>query len=465
MIDVLPPTLRRILTETRELERAYLVGGGVRDWLLGVPCKDLDVEVFGVDYDVLVASLGRWGHTDRVGRSYGVVTLSVGDETFDFTLPRRDSRVTPGHQGFSVRTDPGLDPADAAARRDFTINALMFDPRRRVLLDFFGGEADLKNRVLRHTGPAFVEDPLRVLRGMRFAGRFDLTGAPETLSLCRGMAPGFAELATERVLGEWLEWASRSVAPSAGLRFLRDGGWLDHFPELNALIGVPQDPQWHPEGDVWTHTLHCLDALVALPEWVRADEQTRLVLSFAVLAHDFAKPSCTRHLEQDGRTRIVSPGHEAAGRPLAESFLERLGAPAALRERVPPLVAHHLAHLHEPTVRSVRRLASKLAPATIEELSVVMTADASGRPPLPKVTPPGVAALRTAAQELQIAVEAPRPILSGRHLIARGFPPGPTFRPILEAAFDAQLEGTFSDLPGAESWLEAHLRTHGPRFT
>ena len=417
MLDRLPPFLVRLLRETPELTRAFLVGGCVRDWRLGVPGKDFDIEVFGLDYDELVKALSRWGRADLVGRSFGVVKLTAAGETFDFSLPRRDSKVAPGHQGFAVEFDPAITPRDAAARRDFTINALMFDPRRGELLDFFGGEADLHARVLRHTSEAFPEDPLRVLRGMQFAARFDLTAAPGTLELCRLISGSFSELASERVFGEWQKWATKSAVPSAGLRFLHDSGWLAHFPEPAALVGVPQDPEWHPEGDVWTHTLHCLDALVTLPQWCAADEETRGVLSFAVLAHDFAKPSCTHTAERDGRLRIVSPGHEAAGGPLAETFLRRLGAPNALLDRVPPLVTNHLAHLQDATPRAVRRLANRLAPATIRELTTVMIADAFGRPPKPRDNPTGVTGLLAAAERLDLQAQAPKPILLGRHLI------------------------------------------------
>jgi tRNA nucleotidyltransferase (CCA-adding enzyme) len=455
VLDRLPPALVRLLRETPELARAYLVGGCVRDWRLGVPGKDFDIEVFGLDYDTLVNALSRRGRADLVGRSFGVVKLTVEGDTFDFSVPRRDSKVAPGHTGFAVEFDPSITPREAAARRDFTINSLMFDPRRRELLDFFGGEADLRARVLRHTSDAFPEDPLRVLRGMQFAARFDLNAAAETVALCRRIAGNFSELATERVLGEWLKWATKSVVPGAGLRFLRDCGWLEHFPEVAALVGAPQDPEWHPEGDVWTHTLHCLDALATLPEWRGTDEETRGALSFAVLAHDFAKPSCTHTTERAGRLRVVSPGHEAAGGPLAESFLRRLGAPNALIGRVPPLVTNHLAHLQEATPRAVRRLANRLAPATIRELATVMIADAFGRPPKPREIPAGVTELLEAAERLDLQAQAPRPILQGRHLIERGMKPGPGFGKILDAAFEAQLEGVFGDLSGALDWLDS----------
>src|SRR5438552_1098042 len=243
----LPGELAKILPETPELNQAYLVGGCVRDSLLEIPVKDYDLEVFGVSYEQLTRALSRWGKTDSVGRSFGVVKLSTRlGNSFDFTIPRRDSKVAPGHKGFEVTFDPSITPRQAATRRDFTINALMYDPRSREVLDFFGGREDLKNRVLRHTSEAFGEDPLRVLRGMQFASRFRLTPAPETIALCRKIKSTYRELAGERVRDEWFKWASKSTIPSAGLKFLLVTGWIEHFPEIHALAGTPSDPEWHP---------------------------------------------------------------------------------------------------------------------------------------------------------------------------------------------------------------------------
>jgi tRNA nucleotidyltransferase (CCA-adding enzyme) len=455
MSALLPDELAAILRNTPELARSFLVGGCVRDWLLGIPNKDFDIEVFGVDYEQLAAGLSRWGRTDLVGRSFGVVKLTThGGCAYDFSIPRRDSKVAPGHRGFEISFDPAITQQEAAGRRDYTINALMFDPRRREVLDFFGGQADLKNRVLRHTSGAFVEDPLRVLRGMQFAARFDLSAAPETLALSRSIKDGFHELAIERVREEWFKWAAKSVVPSRGLKFLVETEWVEHFPEVRALIGTPQDPEWHPEGDVFTHTCHCLDALVKLPGWQSADTETRTVLSLAVLAHDFAKPQTTREERKEGRMRVVSPGHEEAGGPLAERFLSRINAPNAVRERVVPLVTNHLAHLNRITERVVRRLAKRLEPETIERLATVMTADAYGRPPSPQMIPESVYELLEVAEALQLESSAPKPILLGRHLIELGMSPGRDFGVILDAAFEAQLEGQFFDVPQAFRWLK-----------
>ncbi len=451
----LPSDLARLLRDLPALRQAYLVGGCVRDSLLGQAVKDFDLEVFGVDYQSLADALRPHGRVDFVGRSFGVVKLSLGSAVHDFSIPRKDSKTGPGHRGFTIELDPRITPREAAARRDFTFNALMFDPRSREILDFFRGRSDLQHRILRHTGPTFVEDPLRVLRGMQFAARFDLTPAPETVELSRSMGSAFPQLAVERVREEWFKWAAAASRPSAGLRFLDACDWIRHSPELAGLRGVPQDPSWHPEGDVFTHTCHCLDALASLPEWRSAETSTRIVLMLAVLAHDFGKAVSTTTVQKDGVPRIVSPGHEQESVPLAESFLARMRVPAAIVERVLPLALCHMAHFQEVTERAVRRLARRLAPETVEHLCVVMTADAAGRPPRPPQPPPAVDALRRVAARLRVADSAPRPILLGRHLLAIGLEPGPAVGRWTSAAFEAQLDGQFQDLRGAYSWLAA----------
>ena len=451
----LPPQLDRILRGNPNLQEAYVVGGSVRDWLLGRPVKDFDIEVFGVSEHQLLTTLRRHGRVDQVGRSFGVLKVTVpSGETYDFSLPRRDSKVAPGHLGFEVQFEPALDPLTASSRRDFTINSMMWHPDRQQLLDLHGGQADLRAGILRHTSAAFPEDPLRVLRGMQFAGRFNLVGSPETLALARSIQSSYPELARERVREEWYKWALQSTVPSAGLRFLKDSGWLTHFPELQSLIGQVQDAEWHPEGDVWTHTLYCLDALVQLQEWIEAAPEQRLVWAWTVLLHDSGKVGSTREDLRDGRIRIVSPGHEVASLPRAEVWMNRIGIPLGVQERVLPLIANHMIHRAEVSPRSVRRLAQRLAPASIAELTVVLTADAHGRPPRPKTVPPVVPSLLAEAAAQAISNQAPKPILQGRHLLEWGWNPGPQFTPVLARALEAQLDGVFTDLEGARRWLE-----------
>ena len=458
----LPPDLRTLLDAVRRVGRPRLVGGGVRDWLLGLEPKDFDVEVAGVDFDTLHRALAPFGATDVIGRSFGVIKVrGPGGAEYDFSLPRRESKTGAGHRGFAVAPDPGLSDAEAAARRDFTINAIAYDPFTGALIDPHGGQADLKARVLRHTSAAFGEDPLRVLRAVHLASRFDLPLAPETAALCRSIAGSFAELPVERVWAEWDKWAVKSAKPSRGLAVLEETGWLRHVPEIAALRGTPQDPEWHPEGDVFTHTQLCLDALVGLEEWQASDTARRRMLMFAVLAHDFGKPSTTEHAERRGQLRWISPGHEAAGGPITEIFLRRLGAPLELIPPVCALVVSHLAHHHgqaEFSDTSVRRLARKLAPATIDDLVLVMRADHEGRPPLrPADSLARIHQLQAKARALALESSAPRPLVLGRHLVALGRKPGPDFKPILDEAFEAQLDGAFADEAGGTAWLRHRL--------
>lgn len=463
----LPADLRAMLDAVRRIGRPRLVGGGVRDQLLGLAPKDFDIEVGGVDFETLQRTLEPFGATDVVGRSFGVIKVRsrASGEEYDFSLPRRESKTGAGHRGFAVAPEPNLSDAEAAARRDFTVNAISCDPFTGALIDPHGGQRDLQARVLRHTSAAFIEDPLRVLRAMQLAARFDFTLAPATAALCRSIVDTYAELPLERVWGEWDKWAAKSLRPSRGLAVLEESGWLKHFPEIAALRGTPQDPHWHPEGDVFVHTQHCLDALVALPEWGASDTSRRRLLMFAVLAHDFAKPATTVWADRRGTMRWVSPGHEAAGGPYAEAFLRRIGALRELDAPVVALVVNHLAHHHgqgEFTPTSVRRLARRLAPATIDDLAAIMRADSNGRPPLTSPeTHARIDELVARAHALAIADGAPRPLVLGRHLLALGQKPGPGFKAVLDAAFEAQLDGAFADEAGGVEWLRQRLSRAG----
>ena len=451
----LPSDLQQILTESMALKRAFLVGGCVRDSLLGLRPSDFDVEVFGLDYSALLSALEMWGRVDVVGKSFGVAKLTTASgNTYDFSLPRRDSKVGTGHKGFQSNFDPALEPRDAAARRDFTINSIMYDPRKETLLDFSSGEQDLRNRILRHTSPAFTEDPLRVLRGMQLAARFNLTAAAETISLCQDIVHTFSELPIERVRGEWFKWAASSTVPSAGLIFLQQTHWLTHFPELHSLVATPQDPEWHPEGNVFIHTCHCCDAMAKLDEWKNADVQTRIVFMLAVLTHDTGKPCTTHSVLRNGLPRIVSPGHEAEGGKTAESFLNRIGCPIALQRRIVPLVTNHMVHFQEATPRLVRRLAKRLAPESIQSLCVVMCADQLGRPPRPAKDPCALKGLLQLAEELAVQHAPEPPILRGQHLFDFGLKQGKELGEILHRAYEAQLEGEFGNLDGAIKWLK-----------
>ena len=422
----------------------------MRDALLGEPAEDLDIEVFGVTPDRLRELLEARFKIDLVGQSFGVI--KIRHLAIDVSLPRRESKRGLGHKGFEIHSDPGLPMAEAARRRDFTINAIAWDPLTEEVVDPAGGVEDLERRRLCHVSEKFAEDPLRVLRAMQFAARFALHVVPETVALCRTIEP--EGLARERLFDEWKKLVLLGRTISLGLAFLRASGWLQYFPELEALIGCPQDPEWHPEGDVWIHTLHVMDAFAADR---LGDEREDLVVGFACLCHDLGKPSTTTH-DEDGRIR--SRGHEEAGEGPTRALLARLGEQKKLADEVVPLVKEHLRPIalykDDASSSAVRRLARRVG--RIDRLVRVCRADHRGRPPLPWDGFPAGDWLLEKAAELRVAEAAPKPIVLGRHLIDRGLEPGPEFGPILEACFEAQLDDRFDDLEGGLAYLDEFLR-------
>lgn len=456
----LPEELVPVLASVQKVGRPFLVGGCVRDSLLGLQPTDFDIEVFDTDFSALREVLARYGPTDVVGKSFGVVKVRLQNHEYDFALPRRETKTGSGHRGFEIEATSTLTFQEAASRRDFTLNAIGYDLGRQKIIDPFHGHQDLKNGILRHVGPAFSEDPLRVLRGFQFASRFDFEMAPETIALCRRIKNAFAELPRERIWNEWEKWAQLSSNPSRGIQILEETEWIEHFPALAALRNCPQEPEWHPEGDVLTHTKHCLDALAAMPEWQTRSPDSRRLLMFAMLIHDFGKATTTQQTENRGVLRWMSPGHDKESGRLAQEFLSAIGAPKIVLEFVRPLVENHMYHMqtsNSPSPAAIRRLARRLAPATIQDLALIMTADTRGRPPLPETEHPGVRELLEGARKLRLERQAPRPLLLGRHLLAQGLEPGPHFKPILTELFEAQLEGAFSTESEAEAYLKQYL--------
>jgi tRNA nucleotidyltransferase (CCA-adding enzyme) len=428
--------------------RPLIVGGAVRDALMGAAPSEFDIEVYHLPIERLVDLLTGFGRVDAVGRSFGILKLRTPAGELDISLPRRESKIGAGHRGFLATPDPSMTPREAAARRDFTWNALAVTPEGE-LLDFFGGAADLGAGIIRHTTAAFAEDPLRVLRAMQFAARFDMRLAPETAALCRALLPEAATLPTERIWGEWQKWAIKGHKPAAGLRVLAETGWLALYPELAALIDCPQDSTWHPEGDVWIHTLSVCDAAAAIAEREQLADDQRAILLFAALCHDLGKPATTA-MGADGRIR--SPGHALAGVELAKALLRRLGCPRALVAQVAPLVREHMAHIGaQLSDRTVRRLALRLAPATITAWGWLVEADHSGRPPLPASNPG--AAMVALAQQLSVSTGRPAPILQGRDLLAAGMTPGPALGAALERAYQAQIDGAFDNVEDGLAWV------------
>ncbi|MEQ1831184.1 MAG: HD domain-containing protein, partial [Pirellula sp.] len=434
---------------------AYQVGGCVRDQILNQPNKDLDIEVFHLDAESLTKILSRFGRVNEVGASFGVIKLhSSRYEEIDFTLPRRESKIGRGHRGFQVEVDHTMTVAEAARRRDFTMNAIYRNAHDLTLLDPHGGLTDLRNRVLRATSEHFAEDPLRVLRGMQFAARFNACMSRDTLEMCRSLSHEYSTLAIERVWIEWSKWALKGTVPSQGLRLLHDCGWIAHYPELAALCGVEQDPTWHPEGDVWVHTLHVCDAAARIAQREKLADDQRLILLFAALCHDLGKPSTTVNTNDRWR----SPNHARVGVSVAQQFLARIGCPIAIVEVVLPLVAEHLIHIQsEATPRTVRRLSVRLGKASIVQLGRLVEADLSGRPPLPQERSEALERWLALAEQTNVSFNKPERIIQGRHLIELGYQPQKWFGAKLDECYEAQLDGKFDDQATGLAFLKAIL--------
>jgi tRNA nucleotidyltransferase (CCA-adding enzyme) len=428
----------------------FLVGGCVRDALLGLPTKDLDIEVFGIGTRDIENALRKKFGIINVGAAFGVTKLK--DRSIDVSVPRRENRTGARHHDFEVQADPTMTPKDAAERRDFTINAISWNPATGEIIDPYDGLVDIKAKVLRHVSVKFSEDPLRVLRAMQFAARLQFTVAPETVKLCASLNP--YDLPPERLFEEWSKLNLRGVKPSMGLNFLRDCGWTKFFPELHAMIDVKQDPQWHPEGDVWVHTLECMDVFAS--ERLN-DRDEDLIVGLAVLLHDLGKAETTK-VEADGR--IHAYGHEAASEPLAKKFLDQITRETKLLEEILPLVRWHGQPYElwktQSGDASVRRLAKKVT--RIDRLIRIDSADRQGRGPASRGVPsPQGQWLSERAHALHVEASAPKPILMGRHLIALGYKPSDLFSKILHDANEAQMDGVFTDESSGIIWLKEYL--------
>ena len=448
------PEAERVLAVIRSTGgRPMLVGGYVRDAIMnpGTVSKDIDVEVYGVaDPDILAEALSAAGKVTEAGKAFGVLKVRTGETELDISLPRRESKTGAGHRGFTVIPDGSLGFAEAAGRRDFTVNSLMADPETGEVTDCHGGMADLEAGVLRHTTDAFAEDPLRVLRAVQFAARFGFRLAPETATLCRRLADSYAELPVERVWCEVEKIGTRGIHLTSALEVLAATGWERHFPQIAALHGVPQEPAWHPEGDVHVHSGLTGDQAAKLADEAGLAGADRFVVVMAALAHDFGKPGYTTTVPATGR--VISPRHAAGGVQPARAFLESTGCPEALISRIVPLVKEHMACIGRPSRPAVRRLARRLGPATLAELSLVVGADCAGRgdPDAPNRAAPWL----ELARGLKVEERPAKGLLTGHHLIAAGMTPGPAFRPLLTAALEAQDAGEFDDEAGALRWLQ-----------
>ena len=424
--------------------RALIVGGWVRDRVMGRPSKDIDVEVYGLDAGSLKTVLQRFGSVNTVGESFTVYKVAG----LDVSLPRRESKTGRGHKGFTVEGDPALSPDAAARRRDFTINAIAWDPLEDRYIDPFGGREDVERHLLRAVDAAtFADDSLRVLRAVQFAARFEFALDRGTAELCRRIP--LDDLPAERIWGEIEKLLLRAVRPSIGFALALELLVIERlFPELDALVGCPQEPEWHPEGDVWVHTLLVIDGARARIDDLEYPQQVSVMLG--AVCHDLGKPPTTAFV--DGRIRSLD--HEEQGVPPARALLDRLNVHSMLgydvRRQVLGIVANHLkpgmfAKAQPPVGDGAyRRLAQKV---DLELLARVARADCEGRGGGFDCS--AMDAFLDRARALGVEHAAPEPLVKGRHLLELGARPGPAIGEVLRQVYERQLDGSVADFDAA----------------
>jgi tRNA nucleotidyltransferase (CCA-adding enzyme) len=457
MTRAAPDSIQQARTIAERVEdaggRALLVGGWPRDRLLGRESKDVDIEVFGLEADRLRALLASLGKVEAVGESFQV--FKAGE--IDVSLPRRESKSGRGHRGFDVVGDPSMTFEEAARRRDFTINAIAWDPLTDEYIDPFKGQDDLKDRRLRAVDRrTFGDDSLRVLRAVQFVARFQLTIDEDTRQLCRTIP--LDDLPAERVWGE-IEKLLHADRPSLGFALALEVGVVEKlFPELLALVGCPQEPEWHPEGDVWVHTLQVIDQARERVRDLPRSQQMAIMLG--AVCHDLGKPATTAFL--DGRIRSID--HEERGVGPATAFLDRLNVFTLdgydVRHQVLGLVAQHLKPgmwfkvKDEVGDGAFRRLSQKV---DLELLARLAKADCLGRAP-GTFNCDAMDWFLDRARALGVEHRPPSPLLLGRHLLALGVKPGPRMGEILKAVYEQQLDGTVRTLNEALAAAKALQR-------
>ena len=436
--------------------RAFVVGGWVRDRLRGEDSKDIDIEVFGIAAAELPELLATLGRVEPAGQSFPVFKVArpgSGEPAIDVALPRRESKRGRGHKAFDVQGDPSMTLAEAARRRDFTINAISWDPLRDEYHDPCGGRADLERRLLRAVDlRTFGDDSLRVLRAVQFAARFEFALEDQTAALCRRIP--LNDLPAERIWGEVEKLLLQAARPSVGFALALDLGVVEAvLPEMRPLVGCAQEPEWHPEGDVWVHTLMVIDKARQLNHDLDRPRLTTMMLG--AVCHDLGKPATTAVI--DGRIRSID--HEQAGVGPTLSLLDRLNVHTIdgfdVRAQVVGLVANHLkpgmfhkaSHVGDG---AFRRLAQKV---DLELLARLARADCLGRSGAFDCS--AMDWFLERARALGVEHQPPAPLLLGRHVLELGLQPGPQVGEILRQVYEKQLDG---EITTVEEAIEAATR-------
>lgn len=413
---------------------SYLAGGCVRDMLLGKTPQDYDITTNARPEDIVKI----FSKTVPVGAQFGVTLVIVEGEPFEVASFRHDGPYLDGRRPAHVRYGS---LQEDIFRRDFTINGMVYDPIADHIIDLVGGRADLERRLIRAIGSPrlrFEEDRLRMIRAVRFAASLDFTVESETFDAIRDLAPTIKQISWERI-GEEITRILTEGGAKKGFELLdRTGLLVVLLPEISAMKGVEQSPDYHPEGDVFTHTMLTLSHL---------DPGTTETLAYGCLLHDVAKPVCIRRDEE----RLTFYGHTDKGAEMAEEVLKRLKRSRATWERVAYLVRSHLRHVHAPQMRlsTLKRFLGEEGIEELLELTRIDALSANGDLQYYQFCKQKLAELKD--EEIH-----PEPLLRGRDLIAMGFSPGPNFQTILKQVREAQLGGELSGREEAMDWVNKH---------
>ena len=436
-LDAVDAGALRIIRRLRaEGYQALLAGGCVRDWLMGRTPNDWDV-VTDADPPAVMELFER---TISVGAKFGIVIVVLEEGQYEVARFRRDGRYLDGrHPEEVVFADPKTD----ALRRDFTINGMFGDPLSGEVIDYVGGRDDIERGIVRAIGDPeqrFGEDFLRMLRAVRFATRFDFEIESGTFAAIKEQATRIVEISPERVRDELTRILTEGRG-AQGMQLLLETGLMQIIlPEVAAMVGVQQPPEFHPEGDVWTHVKLTLEQLV----------EPGPTLAWGTLLHDIGKPPT--YEESD---RIRFNGHDAVGAKMAEGICSRLRMSNDDSEQIGLLVAHHmrLRHVREMRASKLKRFLREPHFAELLELHRADCLASHAQLDLFDFC-------REKMGEVDQEDLRPERLLSGHDLMGMGFVPGPLFRKILTELEDEQLEGRVKDREGAENFVQKRFGTH-----
>ena len=438
--------------------QAFFVGGCVRDFFLNTKTNDIDIVVEGMGFDKLDSILKTFGETKQTGKEFLVIKINIEGQEFDFSIARDETSTGDGFKNFKINPASLIEDL---TRRDITINAMAINILTGELIDPFGGQADIENRIIRHTSAKFTESSERPLRLMQILARNpEFTIHPDTIAICAGMSDKFASIDPSQIAAQFTKLFEKGKRPGMGIMFLKTIGFIEHFPSLEALDGLPQSAKHHPEGDALIHTCMTMDAMSAICNREGIDGTQRMKLIATAIAHDMGKPETTDTTGDD----ITSKGH-ASATDAAIAFLNQIGIHQGMIKAIIALTREHMAIMQgKITPKAIKRIARRLneatgadtasdddkldirKTATLNDLCFIFEADASARSADREIRLIGqtgaIAKFREIAEALKLDDgQKPTSLITGENLIAMGMKPGKHFGKILKAITEAEESG------------------------